>query len=147
MGYNIIGEKQLNNHKALNTLGEKVFEREEKGTNPKSNSTTRRIFPFTNENLDEVFYGKRLKGKRIATVGSSFDQALQAILHGCKDITHLDANPLSQPYAELKLSAIKNLTFDEFVDFFDADNMLDHKYYQKISHDLSEYNKCAQKSG
>lgn len=141
MGYKIINNSDKENHEGLKLLASKVMKSQYNFNNSK-NATTHAVFSFSNENLNEIFKHRRLKNKRVATVGSSGDQVLYSILKGCRDVTCIDADPYTQPYTELKLAAIKNLTFEEFLDYFRYDNILNHKYYAKISHDLSEYSKA-----
>ena len=96
-----------------------------------------RIYPFSNENVGGFLKKFNLKDKKVATVGSSGDQVLNSILLGATDITFIDGNPMARYYVELKLASIKNLTFKECLDFFTKENILDWKYYSKVSHDLS----------
>lgn len=131
----------MENHEALNMFSYKVMDNESRNFNDRENVTTRSLFSFSNENLEAIFENRDLTDKKVATVGSSGDQVLYAILNGSKDITLIDANALSQPYVELKMAAIKNLEFEEFLDYFTFANILSGKYYSKISHDLSEYAK------
>jgi len=140
MSLNITGEENIKKHSAIYKLLNKL--ESEKRHTPNYNHSIHSIYTFSNENLDEIFKDRDLTNKRVLTVGSSGDQVIEAILHGSNDITLIDANPMSQPYIEYKLSAIKNLTFSEFLDCFSAVNYtLNHKYYSKISHDLSDYSK------
>lgn len=142
MKYRIIGEKDKDEHIAMNAFGENVNFCPDKDCKPqKNNISIRTVFSFTNENLEEIFDNRDLVDKRVATVGSSGDQALYSILKGSNDVTIIDANPMTQPYVELKLAAIKNLSFEEFLDFFTYKNIFNAKYYAKISHDLSDYAK------
>lgn len=139
MGYNITYNQNLEEHDALKLLTSKVMRVPYDSDNP--NATTDALFSFSNENLEEIFKNRNLKNKRVATVGSSGDQVLYSILKGCTDVTLIDANPFTLPYLELKLAAIKNLSYAEFLDYFNFENILNHKYYSKISHDLSDYSK------
>lgn len=106
-----------------------------------SNITADRIYPFSNENITESLEDIDLLGKSVITVGSSGDQVLNCILKGAKNITLIDGNPLARYYTEIKLAAIKNLDYDECLNFLTAKNILSYKYYQKISHDLSDEGK------
>ena len=54
------------------------------------------IYPFTTENINGYIDMFDLKDKSLFTVGSSGDQAINAILKGCKDITVLDINPFTK---------------------------------------------------
>lgn len=107
------------------------------------------IFPYSNEGIADsikAYYNiennneeKRdfLKGKSVATVGSSGDQLLSSILYGAKDVTLIDGNPLSQVFIELKIAAIKNLSMYEYLDYINDKNIFNKEYYNKISKDLS----------
>lgn len=101
------------------------------------NSATAAIYPFTNENLNEVFKDLDLTNARVLTVGSSGDQALHSILCGAKDITIIDKNPYTEPFVELKIASIKNLDFKNYNNYFTSDCIFDNKYYAMVSHDLS----------
>jgi len=108
---------------------------------PADNDVTATIYDFSNERLRNLFSSFDLKGKRIATVGSSGDQALYAIFCGCKNIDLIDQNPFTKVWVDLKVAAIKALDHDEFVCF--ANNtcrMFTKKefswMYRKISHFL-----------
>lgn len=103
--------------------------------------TADRVYAFSNENVGAYLNKYNLEGKKVATVGSSGDQLLNAILHGASDVTLIDGNPLARYYVELKLASIKNLSFNEFFDYFTPTNILSPKYYAKISHDLSQEGK------
>lgn len=82
------------------------------------NTTIQRVYPFSNENLMTLFSNLNFSEKRIATVGSSGDQALNAIFYGAKEVDIVDANVFTEPFVELKIAAIKGLEFDEVVRFF-----------------------------
>lgn len=105
------------------------------------NSTTEKVYPFTNENLYELFKHLDLKDKRVATVGSSGDQAIHSIFAGASEVDLIDMNILAEPFVELKIAAIKNLTHEEFLRFgsvvtnYTADDFT--KYYSKLSHSLT----------
>ena len=101
------------------------------------NVSTNCVYSFTNEELDKLVSFMDVKDKSVLTVGSG-DQALNAIYHGASDVTIIDRNPMALYFADLKVSAIKNLDYKSFLDYFSYDNIFSHKYYSKISHDLCE---------
>lgn len=112
-----------------------------------ANATPEMIYLTSNENLSEFFKNNKVKShnKKVLTVGSSFDQGLNAILFGSRDVTVIDLNIYTKYFADLKMSAIKNLTFDEFHQFFrffekratDGFPFFEEfKLYQKLSHSL-----------
>lgn len=80
------------------------------------------IYPFTTENISGYMNDLDLTGKRIITVTGSADHILNAILKGVTDITTFDINPLTEKYMDLKISAIKKLSYNEFLNIFLFDN-------------------------
>ncbi len=77
-----------------------------------------RIYPFTTENVAAYTSLFDLQDKSLLTVGSSLDQAINAALCGCTDITVLDLCPFTREYFYLKKAAIKTLSKEEFERFF-----------------------------
>lgn len=100
-----------------------------------------KVYHCSNERLNSYFKDLKLKNARIATVGSSGDQVLNAIFYGAKDITLIDANIFTRAYFEYKTAMIRNLSFDEFKKIFGSFYMFNWKTYSKISHDLSKRTK------
>ena len=97
------------------------------------------VYPFTNENLHQLFSQLDVKGKSVATAGSSGDQMLAAILFGAKNITLIDGNLYSKHFIDYKFAAIKNLPYQEFKQhFIDDNNYFDFEIFKKISHDLDQ---------
>lgn len=106
------------------------------------NGTISQVYGFSNERLDAIFTHFNFKDKRVLTVGSSGDQAINAISRGAKDVTIIDANIFTKAYTEYKISAIKNLSYEEFRKaFLEEQNPFDWRIYAKISHDLSDSSK------
>ena len=101
------------------------------------NYTLGKVFAISNEQLAQVFVKLNLNNKRVLTVGSSGDQALNAILCGCKDITIADANIFAQYYIEYKLAVIKTFDYKTFNKIFIVPEFFDWRVYAKISHNLS----------
>ena len=52
-----------------------------------------KLYSFTTENIKDYISSFDLNNKSLLTVGSSADQAINAILNGCKDVTIMDINP------------------------------------------------------
>lgn len=76
------------------------------------------IYPFTTENIAGYINLFELENKSLLTVGSSGDQALNAILKGCNDITILDVNPYTKYYFYLKMATILQVNLEAFLKFF-----------------------------
>lgn len=91
-------------------------------------------YQFTNEALDKYYRLLDLKDKNVLTVCGSGDQVIYAMMQDAKQIDVFDSNKLTYYYMFLKLSAITNLTYTEFLDFinlYDSDNT-QIKYYKQI---------------
>ena len=102
------------------------------------NKTTEKAYSFTNENLKNFFNSEYIdvNGKRVLTVGSSGDQALNAIYYGAKSVDVVDMNIMTKLFIDLKTAMIKNLSFEDFEQYSVAFVDYIEKYYPKISHDL-----------
>ncbi len=126
-----------------------------------SSSIMRKCFGYSNENLAGVFnhiLSKRNKLDRVALVGSSGDQVLNALYYGAKDVTLVDGNPMSESVTELKMAYVKNLPYEEFIkiwenNYFDGEytkrvpkdrfeNLLNTGNYAKVSHSLNDNSKA-----
>ena len=102
-----------------------------------NNMTAERVYPTSNEFLTEVFTRFNMVGKRVATVGSSGDQMLSALLQGSNDIVIIDANPYTRAFVEYKMAAIASLEYKDFVGVMGTPEFLSWETYAKISHCLS----------
>ena len=93
-----------------------------------------KIYPFTTENIAGYMNELDLTNKKIITVTGSSDHILNAILKGCMDITTFDINPLAKYYMDLKISAIKYLSFHEFLDFllYESNKTLSYEIITKL---------------
>lgn len=99
------------------------------------------IYPFTSENIAGYMKDLDLTGKKVITVTGSADHILNAILLGATEITTFDINPLTKPYMDLKISAIKNLSYDEFIKLllFESNINLDYNIISSL--DMSDESK------
>lgn len=78
-----------------------------------------RIYPFSNENINDCFSHFDLDNKKCLTVLGSSDQVLDLCLKGSNIITSFDINPLTIYYFELKKAALlSNITLEEYLKFF-----------------------------
>ncbi|MBE7082622.1 MAG: DUF3419 family protein [Clostridiales bacterium] len=103
-----------------------------------SNATLNKAYAISNEGLSFVFDGMDLTNKKVATVGSSGDQAINAILNGCRDVTIIDGNNYAEAFIEYKLAFIKTFDFKEFKQTFIKRDFFSWRVYAKISHLLSD---------
>ena len=98
---------------------------------------TEKAYITSNELLNRYFPNLNLDGKRVATVGSSGDQVLNALFYGAKDVTLIDANIFSQAYTEYKMALISTLDYNTFLTMLKNSHCFHWKVYAKISHLLS----------
>lgn len=104
-------------------------------------STYSLIYPYTNDVLKE--YEKEVIGKKVLTVAGSGDQALMTIKNGAEQVQMFDINRFALYYSNLKLAAVKALTYEEYIEFFTPQEDLfftnyDPKIFNKILNELSE---------
>lgn len=71
------------------------------------------VYPFTTEVISGYFKDLEFKGKKIMTVGSSSDQAFNALLLGAKKITVYDINENTARFGKLKRDVIINSSLDD----------------------------------
>ncbi len=81
-----------------------------------------KIYPFTTENINAYIDEFDLEDKSLLTVGSSGDQAFNAALKGCKDITILDKSPFTREFFYLKKAALLSLDIEDFINLFSLKN-------------------------
>lgn len=86
------------------------------------------IYPFTTENISGYMRDLDLTDKKIITVTGSADHILNAVLKGATKITTFDVNPLTEKYMDLKIGAVKELTYDEFLKIFLFDSNKSFEY-------------------
>ena len=108
-----------------------------------ANIVSRKLYPISTEMYDGFMGNHKFEGKRIFTVGSSGDQVFEYAFRGCRDITVMDANPLTPFFIELKYAAIKSLDYQDFKDFFtnnNSQNFMSLNNYIKIREKISDEN-------
>lgn len=99
------------------------------------------IYPFTSENIAGYMKDLDLTGKKVITVTGSTDHILNAILQGATEITTFDINPLTKPYMDLKISALKNLSYEDFIKLFLFESNMNLDYSIISSLDMSDESK------
>ena len=75
------------------------------------------LYSFTTENIDGYMDFFDLKDKSLLTTGSSVDQAINATLLKCNDITVCDVCPLTKYLFYLKFSSLLVLKRKDLLDF------------------------------
>lgn len=76
------------------------------------------IYSFTTENIAGYFPYLNFKNKDILTVSASGDHIINAFYKGVKSVVGFDINYLALIFTELKLVALQNLKYEEFLQFF-----------------------------
>ena len=76
------------------------------------------IYSFTTENISGYFDYIDFKDKDILTVAASGDHIINAFYKGAKAVIGFDINYLALIYTELKLVALQNLKYKDFIQFF-----------------------------
>lgn len=99
------------------------------------------IYPFTSENIAGYMKYLNLTGKKVITVTGSTDHILNIILQGATEIATFDINPLTKPYMDLKISALKNLSYEDFINLllFESNMNLDYSIISSL--DMSDESK------
>lgn len=91
-----------------------------------------KVYGFTNENIDafpEFFY---FDNASVLTVLGSGDQYFSALLNGAKNVDVFDINYLAWYHFILKYTAIKVLSYEEFMQMFVSDNLDNLSIYAKL---------------
>ena len=106
------------------------------------------IYSFTTENIAGYFEYLDFTNKNILTVAASGDHIINAFYKGAKQVYGFDINCLALIFTELKLVALRNLQYKEFLKFFMINeendieknkNALDYGLYiNKLRKDLSK---------
>lgn len=106
------------------------------------------IYSFTTENIAGYFEYFDFTNKNVLTVAASGDHIINAFYKGAKEVYGFDINYLALIFTELKLVALRNLNYREFLGFFmindknDVEknrNVLDYKVYiNKLRKELSK---------
>lgn len=81
-------------------------------------SNLSQIYSFTTENIAGYFEYIDFENKDILTVSASGDHIINAFYKGAKSVVGFDINYLALIFTELKLVALQNLKYKEFLQFF-----------------------------
>lgn len=97
------------------------------------------IYSFTTENLSWYFPKLDFSNAKVLTVTGSWDHAINSFLFWAKNVICFDSNVLSRLWAEFKIVAMKNLDYEEFLDFFlrESKTPLSYDLFQKFREQLS----------
>lgn len=73
-----------------------------------------KVYPFTTEDISGYLTQLDVENKKILTVGSSADQALNAILLGAREVTIFDINEEKENFYKIKKDIILNSSRKDF---------------------------------
>lgn len=92
------------------------------------------IYISTNEFVSGYYKYIPLEDRKVLTVTSSGDHILQAVSNGAKRIDTFDKNKFQLYFAKLKITAIKVLSREDFISYFDwnDEKFLNKQIYSKI---------------
>ncbi len=95
---------------------------------------------YSNENLRAYYPYFSIKDNNVLTVCGSGDQVLSAVLYGAKEVDTFDSNKLTLYSLMLKKAAIKALSFEEFVKFYDIDVLQSKRlsYFYKVLENIDD---------
>lgn len=91
-----------------------------------------KVYDFTNENLVDLSQIYHFTDANILTVLGSGDQYFSALLAGAKNVEVFDINHLTLYHFILKFTAIKVLSYEEFIQMFVVDNLDNLCIYAKL---------------
>ena len=108
-----------------------------------NHSTKWQLYSFTTENIAGYLNEFNFEKKSVLTVAGSGDHILNAILLGSLNITAFDINANALYFSELKLVMAKNLSYQQFLDFFmiNSKNALNFDIFSKFCNNLSNFSK------
>jgi len=99
------------------------------------------MYLYATEMVSEYYSRIDLQDKSVLTIIGSGDQIINAYFFGAKSVTGFDINKRAVLFADLKINAIKSLSFKEFLLFFGDrfDNAsFEFSLYQKVRENLKE---------
>ena len=91
-----------------------------------------KVYGFTNENIDAFPEFFNFDNASVLTVLGSGDQYFSALLNGAKNVDVFDINYLTWYHFILKYTAIKVLSYEEFMQMFVSDNLDNLSIYAKL---------------
>lgn len=92
-----------------------------------------RVYDFTNENVACLDFLYDFKDAKVLSVVGSGDQYFASILNGAKQVDLFDINPTSYLYFLLKFYSIRELSYDEFYNFFVQKNFTNMQVFEKLN--------------
>lgn len=92
-----------------------------------------KVYDFTNENVACLDYLYDFKDAKVLSIVGSGDQYFASILNGARQVDLFDLNPTSYLYFLLKFYSIRELSYEEFYNFFVEKNFTNIQVFQKLN--------------
>ena len=101
------------------------------------------IYKGTNENINSEPYISALRdSERVLSVIGSGDQVLNSVFYGAKEIDAYDISVFPKYYLDLKIAAVRELKFSEYVNFFYGPDHFDTEVFNRLVSTLPYESKC-----
>lgn len=102
------------------------------------------MYVYATEMVGHYYKSIGLKGKRVLTIAGSGDQVANALFYEAGEVIGFDINRNALYMTELKLSAIRALSYNEFFRYFSQtkagfDEVLYHKIFPLLSSRCQKY--------
>lgn len=97
------------------------------------------MYIYATEMVSNYYRILNIKNKRVLSIVGSGDQIINAYFFGAKEVVGFDINKYTFFMLDLKISAIFNLTYSEFINFFGKDlntGTFSFALYNKFKKDL-----------
>ncbi|MFA6514357.1 MAG: DUF3419 family protein [Patescibacteria group bacterium] len=104
-------------------------------------TSTSPMYIYATEMASSYYKVLDMQNKRVLSIIGSGDQIIDAYFFGAKEVVGFDINKYASFMLELKVAAIFNLTYLEFIKFFGSNmsnGALDFKLFNKLKKDLSK---------
>ena len=102
------------------------------------------MYVYATEMVGNYYSFLNISGKKVLAVCGSGDQIIEAIYYGAEEVFGFDINEFSKYMLDLKIAAIKSLTYDEFIKFFGDEKVnegFDYIFFLKLKDNLKEETK------
>lgn len=99
------------------------------------------MYIYATEMVSDYYSLLDVEGKSVLSITGSGDQVLNPVLMGAKNVVGFDLNKRAWMITELKMAAIKSVTYEEFLDFFGSETSrpsFQYEIYKKIDENLPE---------
>ena len=91
------------------------------------------IYKSTNEMISAPLYIEALKDNdKVLSIIGSGDQILNTILYDSNDIDAFDISNFPKYYLKLKMACVKNLSYEEYLEFFYGIDYFDKETFDKV---------------